>query len=578
MTLCWTVFIMNLLLISILMRVLVLIQPCKKSQNDRGSPVVKTIADYFPLVPKPLEKPFSPPRPNNIMDYFTRKAPTKTTSPEQLKDEFQKSRLGEKPHTLETEVKKTFQKRSRKCSKGARRLTEAESVRSTEKDCVIIEEHGDERESSAYTGGRALSADDVINLIPEACSPGEKLDITATEIVSEKVKHHNDASKIQSKLDILDLSPIVPSVDKAKKVRSDGPHVRTKQQQEEKETGSTLCDVSMEVNVDETSHLNSSTVTISFEEFVRSQSQDIDEENIVDNIPAGTEEIDTNPEEDVCSGEAVLQGTPQTVTVHAEVHVVSPVVDTVAAKKVASIFNRRKGATSSISPAKMEASHRLPSSAPFFKRKSNVVLEEEDLELAVLESESTPKCTDFERKQFMAAFKQPALDSSKTKPGKAKQLIEKVKDITEEDKVEDISEKEPDFALPPPAEKAPVVSKRAAKNKLGKKGRKKKEKETVSTSLTPAKELVPTVDGGKTPTVPVPSTSSTPPTSAVRRSVRRTVVRQTSPPETPIGRPRQPSESKGVAVHSPAKIRKSKHGVFKAEMVCPPDVEQSPIR
>lgn len=550
------------------MHVLVLIQPCKKSQNDGGSPVVKTIANYFPPVPKPLEKPFPPPRPSNIMDYFTRKAPTKTSSPKQLKDDCQKAQLREKPHSLETEIKKPIQKRSRKCSKGARTLVEVETARSTEKDCVIIEQQCNERESSAQTGN------DIINPIPEACFPVEKLDITATETVSEKVEHHNDVSKIQSKLDIIDLSPIVPSMDKAKKVQSDVPYAWRKQQQEEIETESTLCDISMEVNVDETSHLNSSTVTISFEEFVRSQNQDINEENMVNDIPAGTKEMDRNPEENACSGEPVLQGSPQTVTVHAEVHVVSPTLDAEAAKKVASIFNRKKGATSStepILPGRMEARHRQPSSAPLLKRKSNVVLEEEDLELAVLESESTPKCTDIERKQFMAAFKQPALDGSKNKPGKnqgkAKQLIEKV---------EDVIEKEADSASPPLAEEAPLVSKKAAKNKLARKGQKKDENETVSTSLTPAKKLVPTVDGGKT--IPVSSTPSTPPSSAVRRSARGAVIRQTSTPETPIRRPRQPSESKSAAVHSPAKIRKSKHGVFKAEMVCSPDVEQSPIR
>lgn len=576
-TLCYVVYIINLLLFSILMSVLVPIQPCKKSQNDGGSPVGKTIADYFPSVPKPLEKPFSPPRPNKIMDYFTRKAPTKTSSPEQVKDDCQKSRINEKPRSLETEVKKPLQKRSRKCSKRARRLVEAETSRSTEQDCVIIEEQRDERESSAQTGGRVLSGDDVINPYPEAGFPGKKLDIMATETVSEKSKHHEDESKIPSKLDIIELSPIVSSTDKAEKVRSDAPHARRKQQQQE-EIGaeSTLCDVSMEVNVDETSHLNSSTVTISFEEFVRSQSQDIDEEDVVDDIPAGNEEMDTNSEEIVPSGEPALQGSPQTVTVHAEVHVVSPMHDAVAAKKVASIFNRRKGATSStepISPAQMEARRRLPSSAPLLKRKSNVVLEEDDLELAVLESESTPKCTDTEKKQFMAAFKQPALDGSKTKPGKslgkAKQQIEKVEDITE---------KETDSALPPPAEEAPLPSKKAAKNKLARKGQKRKENETVSTSPSLAKEVASTVDGGKTPTIPVSSSPSTPPTSALRRSARGAAVRQTSTPETPIRRPRQPSESRSAAVHSPAKTGKSKHGVFKAEMVCPPDVEQSPIR
>lgn len=536
---------------------MILLQPCKKSQNDGGSPVVKTIRNYFSPVSKPLEKPFSPSRPNNIMDYFTRKGPTKTSSPEQLKDDCQKPRPTEKHHRNETEVKKTFRKRSKMSSKAARKLVDAETG-STE-DCVIVEEKHDKRESPEQTDGRVLSGNEVI-VIPETCFMGDVLDNAATETISKKENHHDDDSEIQSELDSLELSPIVCSKDKAKKCKSNALHIMRKQQ-EEIETQSTLCDASMEVNVDDTSQLNSSTVTISFEEFVRSQSQDIAGEDIVDDIPAANEEKDTNPEENVPSEEPVLQGSPQTITIHAEVHAISPKQNAAAAKKVASIFSRRKLL---ISPAQVGARPKLPSCSPLVKRKSNVVVEEEDLELAVVESESTPKCTDTERKQFMAAFKRPALDGSKTKPGKSqgktKQPVAK----------EDITEKE-EAVVPPPAEEDPPTSKKAAKNKLARKGQKKEENNMVSSSPAPTKELVPTVVGGETPETPVASTS------AVRRSARGAVVRQTSTPETPARRQRQPSESKSAAV-PPAKIRKSKHGVFKAELVCPPDVKQSPIR
>lgn len=565
----WTVYIMHLLLVSILMHFLVL-QPCKKSQNDGGSPVVKKIPNNFP-VPKPLQKPFSPPRPSNIMDYFTRKAPTKTSSPEPLEGDCQKSRLCEKHHSLETQVKKPLQKRSRKSGKAAIKVMEMDLAKSTEKDCMIVEEQCHKKRLSVQTDGKLFSGGEGINLIEEACFTGEKLEITATEIVSEIKKHHDDKSNIQSQLEIIELSPIVPSKDKAKKVKSNVTHVGRKQQQEETENESTLCDVSMEVNVDETSQLNNSTVTISFEEFVRSQSEDIDEKNVVENVPSATEEMDTNLNENIRSEEPVLQGSPQTVTIHAEVHAVSPKQDAVATKKVASIFNRRKGTTSPlelISPAQMQDRHKLPSSGPLLKWKSNVVLEEEDLELAILESESTPKCTDVERKQFMAAFKQPAVDGSKTKPGKSqgktKQSIEKVEDITET---------EEQATVPPTVEETSSVSKKAAKNKLARKDQKKEENRTVRTL--PAPELVNTDDGGETQEIPVTSTPSTP---AVRRSTRGAVVSQCSNPETPIRRPRQPSESKRAAVRPPAKIHRSKHGVFRAEMVCPPDVKQSPIR
>lgn len=561
----WTVYIMHLLLVSILMHFLVL-QPCKKSQNDGGSPAVKTIPNNFSPVPRPLQKPFSPPRPSNIMDYFTRKAPTKTSSPEPLEGHCQKSRLCEKHHSIETQVKKPLQKRSRKTGKAAMKVMETDLAKSMEKDCMIVEEQCHKKKLSVQTDGKLFSGGEGINLIEEACFTGEKLQITATEIVDEIKKQH-DKSNIQSQLEIIELSPIVPSKDKAKKVKSNVPHVRRKQQQEETETESTLCDVSMEVNVDETSQLNNSTVTISFEEFVRSQSEDIDEKNIAENIPT---EMDTNLDENICSEEPVRQGSPQTVTIHAEVHAVSPKQDAVATKKVASIFNRRKETPSPlelISPAQMEDRHKIPSSGPLLKWKSNVVLEEEDLELAILESESTPKCTDVERKQFMAAFKQPAVDGPKTKPGKSqgktKQPIEKVEDITQT---------EEQATVPPTAEETPSVSKKAAKNKLARKSQNKGENRTVRTLPAAVKELENTDDGGETQEIPLTSTP------AVRRSTRGAVVSQCSNPETPVRRPRQLSESKRAAVHPPAKIHRSKHGVFRAEMVYPPDDKRGPIR
>ena len=110
-----------------------------------------------------------------------------------------------------------------------------------------------------------------------------------------------------------------------------------------------------------------------------------------------------------------------------------------------------------------------------------MVLQEEDLELAVLESESTPKCTVVERKQFMAAFKQPSLDGSKPKPvksqGKQKQPGEKNSDAAA-DKVA-----EEDSVIPLPVEQVPLTLRKTVylkRNQREKAGRKLRTKMRLS--------------------------------------------------------------------------------------------------
>uniref|UniRef100_A0A3B4ZPJ7 ATPase family AAA domain-containing protein 5-like n=1 Tax=Stegastes partitus TaxID=144197 RepID=A0A3B4ZPJ7_9TELE len=334
----------------------------------------------------------------------------------------------------------------------------------------------------------------------------------------------------------------------------------------------------MEVNLDEDSQLNNSTVRISFEDFVRSQSQDEAEEDIKDeqgkedqsNKTAKAEEMDSDQldipkaQENTDSGEPSVQVSPRTVTIQAEVHAVSPKQEAAkAVGKLASIFSRRKGVSSPaevVSSPPPEHGPKLPSLT--VKRKSNVVLQEEDLELAVLESESTPKCSEAERKQFMAAFKQPSLDGSKTKPvksqGKQKQPEENVLDAA--DKVAE------DDVVPLCVEQG-NQGKNAAKKKPARRGRNKAEEEKEATSISAVaaveEHVTTTVEvEDKTEEAPVASAPSVP---AVRRSRRQATVQPA--PETVTTPPTSTPET-----------RKSKRGVFVAEMVCPPDANQSPIR
>ncbi|KAM7372104.1 hypothetical protein PAMP_009299 [Pampus punctatissimus] len=598
-------------------------QPCKKSRKDGGSPVVKTIRNYFSPVPKPMEKPFSPPRSNNIRDYFSQKSmpsKEKTSSPEQSKENCQKSQSAEKHISPEAAVKQPSQKRRRKSTKAARKLVEAET-------CLILEELHESRDCAAEPASSCgVLGSDTVALLPqlseEACNTTVISERKATKTVSvEQDEHHDDCSKSGNHVKpepepSIDLSPVVPSNDKAKQVKTAAQRKRKSQQQEakhsepeEKEAENSLCDdVSMEVNVDEASQLNSSTVTISFEEFVRSQSQNEGEEDIEDEQGTGdeskitrqAEEVDPEQldipkvEENVGSGEPSFQVSPRTVTIQAEVHVISAKQEAVKpVGKVASIFNRRKG---EMRPAEVassphtEAGHQLPPTTLTVKRKSNVVLQEEDLELAVLESESTPKCSEAEKKQFMAAFKQVSLDGSKTKPGKSqskqRQPGEKIVDAA--DKVA-----EEDTVIPPSVEQVPTAPQegKVAKKKPARKGRKKAEavkEASPAVGAPPADEEVATnaeVDNkGVEP--PITSTPSIP---AVRRSRREAVLRQApkATSTTPIRSTRKHEDRLKDAAASPQdtpvmmstpKARKSKHGVYVAEMVCPPDKKGSPIR
>lgn len=563
-------------------------QPCKKSRKDENSPLVKTITNYFSPVPKPVEKPFSPPRANNIMDYFMRKAPTKTSSPEQQKVNSQKSQPAEKSGSAEAAVKQPPQKRGRKPGKCARKLGEHETVNNPEKDGGVSEAKKGDKGFSAAEGTdkiKVLKGDSTAQVVqhgPEDCITGGE----ETETVNESKK----TDKPTEALDQIDLSPIKPSKDKVKNAKSVARNSRKKQQRETKDSAqqeSSLCDVSVEVNVDEESMLNRSTVTVSFEDFVRSQSQDDTnpstagvEQSIEEKNPPETEEtkaakLDVPPAGEASSGEPSLQVSPRTVTVQADVHVVSHKQEAAPVGKLASIFSRKKGAASPKEPFSSTQAEAGPRSPPasVAKRKSNVVLEEDDLELAVLESDSVPKCGETERKQFLAAFKQAGVDRSKTKVGKQKHTEEKV--VEETDQAAESEAASPSPATP---QDNKVVEKKAARKGRKKAKGAKEAGDAQSAAATLEKETASAAVEADAGTSEEPSVTSTPTAPVLRRSRREAAVKSVpeSHPTTPTRKTRQSSRADS---QSPARMRKSKHGVFVAQMMlCDSDTSQSPIR
>ncbi|XP_037544266.1 ATPase family AAA domain-containing protein 5 [Nematolebias whitei] len=591
-------------------------QPCKKSRKDGSSSVVKTITNYFSPVPKPVEKPFSPPRSNNIMDYFSRKAPPskeKTSPPQQPKENDQKSQSAEKQTRSEMR-KQTSEKRKKSC-KAAKKLV-AEIVNLTdEASCMIVE--GTDDNSAVEAVSSTLGRDTAVQLskLSAVAYESDISDLADAKSVSEEQNEEDSPPDCGSKCEnnvkqetepnTTELSTTVPSRVKIKQVKTAARNARKRQQKEtkspqteKKEAEGSLCDDSMEVNMDEASQLNISTVTISFEDFVRSQNkveEGLKDDKAKDCDGESSTEVEESKHLDVtkCKGGVSpvvpsAQISPRTVTIQAEVHEVSPKQEAAkAVGKVASIFKKKNASNS---PAEIVSSphikeHHSPTLSSTTKQKSNVVLQEEDLELAVIESESTPKCSEAERKQFMAAFKQPSLDGAKTKPvksqGKPKPAEEEAADNTTEE----------EFVTVPSDDDQGSQNNKAAKRKPTKRGRSKAKnvKEAASPAGSAAEEtpviIIEAEDKKEEPPV-----SSSPSAPALRRSRREAVLRQT--PETtktsPVKKTRSQKESKeDVAAVLPedspvnmstAKRRRSKHGVFVAQMVSPPNAKESPIR
>ncbi|XP_053707924.1 ATPase family AAA domain-containing protein 5 isoform X1 [Synchiropus splendidus] len=536
-------------------------QPCKKARKDGGSPIVKTITNYFSPLPKPAEKPFSPPRSNNIMDYFSKRpnlvSKEKSSSPEQPKESCQKNQSVEKQSTPEALSKQPPQKR-RKKTNVSRKLVEDKAV---DEDCSFVVQDSPERNVSA----------------PKSRKPSQKKQKRAEKcLVENECKTveptEEDCSIEQPEVQVISSSSpssVVLPKDKVKRNRK--PAAKSKKDDEPvkqieaevKEAASFLSDASMEVNVDENSELNSSTVMISFEDFVRSHSQDDAEEvgddeqckapsvQVVDEVEIKENEPLQPPVSNEASGEAPLQVPQRTLTIQAEVHKCKEPVG-----KVASIFNKRNVVGS---PAEVASVGKSPS--PTVKRRSNVVLLEEELELLVLESDSTSKCSESERKQFMAAFKQA---------GKVAKTQEKLKKPADKDAEEGA-------ARPPVDEQAPPVAQgdKVVKKKPGRKTKKKANVDSAAATQSPAEEAV-VVKENKTG-----ATESNDSAPATRRSLRGGAGSRTpiAPQMDGSAKPAAEEASLGtpVSISTPRK-RKSRHGVFVAELVCPPDTKESPIR
>ena len=536
----------------------------KKPNKDGDSPGAKTITNYFSPVPKTTDKHCSPPRSSNIMDYFSRKPPSSSKemcSPlEQSKENCQRLQSTEKQAGVTQFPGNPSQRQTERKSKVARKLQKNEAVNSS------VDESGETM--GEMVGGHvspSMLCSDIgaLLILPRAESlTVDKVSNRAnTETLSagptQKNRSRNGGlnsgkrrkAKAESK-DINGLSPVVPLKDKAKQqiYHVGNPRKKTTEEKpppaepEAKEAEQSLCDVSMEVNVDEYSRLNHSTVTVSFEDFLQSQNHGDGAEEVGDKEEAMSEveEMDTRGQLEVAltkeNTETSHQNiSPRTLTFQAEVHAVliEPVK---SAKRLASIFTKRKEADFSLSPpAPTEPSPPPPPPTTLPpKRKSNVVLQEDDLELAVVESVSTPKCSQAERKQFMAAFKRPGPD--RAKPGKSQGKQKQPTAAGEEGEGEEEATVEPPGT--PSDALAAIEENTLARKKTAAKGKRKASK---NMELTPS-------------SAPAASTPEEGPEAALERTEATTTAAGACDASTlPVRRskrealPKQAAEAEGAA-------------------------------
>uniref|UniRef100_A0A8C9NGV2 ATPase family AAA domain containing 5 n=1 Tax=Serinus canaria TaxID=9135 RepID=A0A8C9NGV2_SERCA len=424
------------------------VQPCKKRREEDAS--AKTITRYFSPLAKPVDKVLSSPKSTNILDYFKKTSATENAA-------FPAG-AGENKTLLDTdekECKSSFKlslKQKRKGKKGNLSNMPKE-MKESENDFEIEISSDDSR----VTTGLQQDSNDFIascTLVDKKC---------AEELAEDNDQRKNFPNVIPSRKNAKNFNCATNgSKNMIKKSRKRKHKVNTnlsessslenqinetyKKETEEKTNTVAECDAangdsSFEVRMDDgTSQVNNCIITVSFEDFLRSQGENNVEEDTkpaMDTSGTANEMDKSDNVSDPEKCEESQQLPLRTVTVLAQVHSIPPKLppsnkEQKGSRKIASIFLKQRGRVGEKerSPALLDSEQTEQVTQ---KRKSNVVIEEEELELAVLETGGAdslrPKCTLEEKHQFMKAFRQPTADVTKSgvkkAPGKQKQAAAK---------------------------------------------------------------------------------------------------------------------------------------------------------
>ncbi|XP_017533107.3 ATPase family AAA domain-containing protein 5 isoform X1 [Manis javanica] len=418
------------------------IETCKKRRKDDDRSSCKTITKYLSPIGKTRDRVFSPPKSSNILHYFRKTSPTneKMQSAKECKFKSTEPLPADSGKICKTSLEMfsntEFKKRRTRVN-----LSHQLSNIKTENQSPIQINSDDSKEKSSLSNDFVESSNSIllykkhVEVLAESIQDIKKQSSTVTFKKSSKKVNpkqgttKNDCRKLRKRKhrDTIDLSESLPLA-KELNILKDGKDSKQIMSLLTNEIESTPNHDSR-ANITKTNQFNDSTVTVSYEEFLKSH-----KENKMEQIPDCTMSICMPSEtvQDTVNGGYISDtetcGISQqvhfkTVTVLAQVHPIPPK----KTGKIPSIFLKQK-------QLEMENSLSDPENEQTIqKRKSNVVIQEEELELAVLEAGSSesvkPKCTLEERQQFMKAFRQPASEALKNvvkkSSNKQKELSEK---------------------------------------------------------------------------------------------------------------------------------------------------------
>ncbi|POI35416.1 hypothetical protein CIB84_000835 [Bambusicola thoracicus] len=592
------------------------VQPRKKRREEDAS--VKTITRYFSPLAKAGGKVSSPPKANNILDYF-KKTPAAEKAPATAGEIT--AAFSDDPDCYIAPSKLKRKRKRAHLNNKRREMKESENERTIEINCDdSVEATRLQEDSNDFIASCALGDQKGGGELAEDNKHGENLSDAVIYVKSdEKVGSEINATK----------SRIRKTRTRKQKVNVDSSgsfsfenqlnekcRKETKDKKKKVSAKVAECDVisdpSFEVRTDDkTSQANDSIITVSFEDFLKSQG-----ENYVEEVEEGTKPMLDSPvtvnetdksgstsDPDKC--EESQQLPLRTVTVLAQVHSVPPKSTSLhneqkGSKKIASIFLKQKVYVEEESGPPLLESDQTEQVTQ--KRKSNVVIEEEELELAILEtagSESLKmKSTLEERHQFMKAFRQPTSDVRKSgvkkAHGKAKQVIgksSKDKEGPEGDNVlnkvleDGLPEDDVDKCVHSSPENTRTKNKRP--KKFQRKGSKRKKalaaKEKCVSSTSCYNEDKESVHNDHTTesSLNVRNPSS-PKENELRRSLRqkKTDTSRTTTPKKTRSTFSEDESAWPVWTSTPKASRQSlkKSNVYKAEVITVPSDENSPIR
>ncbi|XP_012040748.2 ATPase family AAA domain-containing protein 5 isoform X2 [Ovis aries] len=417
------------------------IEACKKRRKDDDRTSCRTITKYLSPMEKTGDRVFSPPKSNNILDYF-RKTPftnEKTQTTKKCKTKSSTPLPADSGKDSLEMLSNTQCKKRRKRLNLSHRLSSIKTEHKTPIDINSDESKEDCSLDSDFVESSASALLDKkhVEVLAESIQSLKKQSSTVTSKKSSRKvnpKHgpsKNDCRTLRKRKhrEVIGLSESLPLAEELNLLKKDGNNSKQIRPALTNEIESAVNDAEPRDQMTEIAPLKDSTVTVSYEEFLKSH-----KENKVEQTPDSTVSIcipSETVEDTVRSGsmsdpetyEISQQTRFKTVTVLAQVHPIPPK----KTGRIPSIFLKQK-------QVEMESSLSDPENEQAVqKRKSNVVIHEEELELAVLETGSSdavkPKCTPEERQQFMKAFRQPVSDTLKNgvkkSSDKQKELNEK---------------------------------------------------------------------------------------------------------------------------------------------------------